>query len=259
MKGKTMKTWKKMAVCMTALLSAFTMTSCLGDSDSNSGPDYYNVPVTVSTSSIYGTALYADMGCTFIPTQASLANVDFSKVKRAIVAFSFVDEGVTATSIQLGKSYNVALESSYCYGIPTYYIADDFNNEAADSLSTRQTGISSISTTNTYVANGYLTTTLTVPYSGSTAYSMAMVYNSEEDLDGDNNTLTLNLQYAHNATSANYSGSSLFSFKMPEGIASKFSGDSVNITVRALAATASTESYMTVKTKAARTDLTSKY
>jgi hypothetical protein len=253
-----MKNWKLMAVCAAALTSAFTMTSCL-DSDTSDSPDYYNVPVTVSSSSLYGTVFYADFQkCTLVPTSSSLANLNLTNVKRAIVTFSFVDSSVATTGVQEGQSYNVSLYSSYCYGIPTYNIVDDYQNEAADSLATTQTGISSISTSTTWVANGYLTTQLTLPYSSASSYSMTMLYNSAEDVDADNNTLTLNLQYNHNATNAYNTGSSYFSFKMPSGIANKFSADSVNVVLRALSASG-TDNYLTTKTKVARTDLTSKY
>jgi hypothetical protein len=253
-----MKTWKMMMAFATALLSTFTMTSCLGDSSSSSGPDYYNIPVTVVNSGLYGTYFYADMGSTFVPTSASLSQLTLTNVKRAMIGFTFVDETQSASSIQAGKSYNVVLDPSYCYSIPTYDIANDYNNEAADSLATRQTGISSASTNVFYVANGYLTTYLTLPYSSNTAYSLSMVYNSEEDIDVDNNTLTLNLQYAHNATSAYYTGSAYFSFKMPSDVTSKFQSDSVNVVMRALLSN-TTETYQTLKTKAALSDLISKY
>jgi hypothetical protein len=246
-----MKTLKFAAVLMTALATTFTLTSCLGDSDSSNYADISNVPVTVNTSSFYGTTFYADLGCTFVPTSASLQNYDFSKVKRALVSMSLLDENASAYNLEEGKSYNVSV--TYAVGIPTIDVADRYNNEAADSLATTQTGISSISSSTFYVANGYVTTQLTVPY-GSDTYSMAVVYDSSTDVDTQNNTLSLDLQYNHNSQYVSGTGSSVFSFKLPTGIASRFTADSVTVSLRALSASG-TDNYLTAKTKAALSDL----
>ena len=253
-----MKTLKMMAVGMTALLSTFTMSSCLGSSSDSTGVDAYNVPVTVVESGLYGTYFYADMGCTLVPTSSSLSQVTLTNVRRAMIAFSFTDENVSATTLTAGGTYNVALEPSYCYSIPTYDVIDRYNNEEADSLQTRQTGISTLSTSTFYVTNGFLTTQLTLPYTSGTAYSLNVLYNSQEDVDVENNKVTLNLLYSHNATQAYYTGSSVFSFKLPSGLASKFQGDSVTVEMRALS-TSGSDNYLTAKTKAALSDLTTRY
>lgn len=200
---------------MAALMSAFALSSCLGDSESSSYPKYERM-VTVGAGAYI---LYSDGGEKLVPVN-TITGLD--KVERAIVAFSLASEELNGTDLESGKTYEVTLDANYCYSVPTSRIIDLSDNAVAeDSLVNSQTGISKVESM--YVKNGYLTANLTYPisrYGGK--YYIDMAYNNDLDVDIENKTLKLTLYYDNKSNTSDYSMTWPYSFRMPLEAASQF-------------------------------------
>lgn len=241
----------KLAVVFAALVSVFGFSSCL-NSDGGSNMPTFQAAVTVTGDEILGYRLYADNGSILIPTSQSAAQLPGLKnVKRAILAFDLVGEEQVST-LEPNKSYNVVLSASYNSPIPTSTVIDTYQNEPADTLMKNQDAISSI--TGLYAVNGYATTTIAIPYNQSKMFYMNAGYNSNEDVDVSTNTLTLTVYYDANSDNAYATGSSLFSFRLPEAEYSRFSStDSINLVLKAKT-TASGDKLEEVKCRMATSD-----
>ena len=203
----------KLAVVFAALVSVFGFSSCLNDSGGASGPDFCNVFVTVTGDELLGYKFYADFGSVLIPTSQSAAQLSLKNVKRAIVAFS-LPEAEKVSQLEAGKTYNVILDPMYCLQIPTSTAIDTYMNEPADTLFKNQDPITSIQGLS--AVKGYATTSMTIPYSRSKRFYMNAGYDSDQDIDPSTNTLTLTVYYDSNVENAYESGTSFFSFKLPE-------------------------------------------
>ena len=59
-------------------------------------------------------------------------------------------------------------------------------------------------------------------------------YYSEEDIDVANNTLNLNLYYNSNSENAGAQGQSVFSFRLPEEVITRFSAESITLVLNAI-------------------------
>lgn len=243
----------KLAVAFAALVSVFGFSSCLNDSGSSDYPDY-QAAVTVTGDEILGFRLYADNGSILIPTSQSVSQLPGLKnVKRLVIAFDLAGElaGTTPT-LEPNKTYNVALSTQYYSVIPTSTVIDTYQNEAADTLMKNQDPIVSMEGLSAF--KGYATTSMTVPYNQSKLFYMNAGYDSETDVDTSTGTLTLTVYYDSNSENAYSTGSSLFSFKLPEVEYGKFSADSINLVLQAKT-TSSGDSFTTVKCRMAKSDL----
>lgn len=214
----------KFAYLAVALASVFAFSSCLDDSDDSSDyPDFNNVPVTVGNG---GFTLLADNGSYLIPTN-SVTGLD--QCERAIVSFDVVS-GSNVTQLEAGKTYDVEINPNYSYSMTTKRVMDICGDEVAlDSLVNSQ---EAISVENMYAVNGYVTTTVTVNFDYGTAAVMDCAYNSEEDIKVNENALYLTMYYDPKSTMTSYSTTTAFSFRLPEYVYEKLSGDSIDLVMR---------------------------
>lgn len=241
----------KLAVVFAALVSVFGFSSCLNSDGGNSGPDFYPVMATVTGDELLGYRLYADFGAVLIPTQQSASQLSLKNVQRVIVGFS-LPETEKVTKLEPGKTYNVILDPYYCGRIPTSTVIDTYMNEPADTLIKNQDAINSIE--GLQAIKGYATTYMNIPYSQSKMFYMNAGYDSNKDVDPSTNTLTLTVYYNSNVENAYSSGSSYFSFKLPESEYSQFTADSINLVLRAKT-TSTGDSFEEVKCRMAKSDL----
>lgn len=241
----------KLAVAFAALVSVFGFSSCL-NSDGNSNYPDFQATVTVTGDELMGYRLYADNGSILIPTSQSAAQLPgLKKIKRALVAFNIAGEEKVST-LEPNKSYNVILDPQYSGSIPTSTVIDTYQNEPADTLMKNQDPITSIQ--GLYAVNGYATTTMTIPYNRSNLFYMNAGYDSSKDVDPSTNTLTLTIYYDNNSQNAYDSGSSPFSFKLPESEYGQFTADSINLVLKAKTANSGND-FEEVKCRMAKTDL----
>ena len=229
----------KISTFLAALAAVFTFSSCLGDDNTSDAPRFTSY-VTITGDATFGYTFHSDFGCTLKPTAASIQEVlpglSQTNVKRAMVAFDLLNdtEGLT-TQLEAGKTYDIVLRSYYYanYALPTYNTLDVTGNTAAtDTLTTNNDRIITID--NIWAINGFMNANLTLPYDNSKTFYMNTYYNSEKDIDVENNTLYLNLYYNHNSLNAINQGKSVFCFDLPEAAAYEFMTDSINLVLRAV-------------------------
>lgn len=215
----------KLLIFVAALVSAFTLASCLGEGNSTNYPSYERM-VTVGSGAL---RLYSDDGAILVP-QNIVTGLD--KVERAIVAFDLIPEELNGSTLESGKSYNVSLNSNYCYSVPTGKIIDIYENAAAtDSLINSQEPILNVE--NLYAKNGYITANISYSLNRSSRYYIDVAYNSEADVDLTTNTVTFTLYYDNKAEYSDYQMKYPFCFRLPVALSNKFIGASeVNVVLR---------------------------
>jgi hypothetical protein len=86
---------------------------------------------------------------------------------------------------------------------------------------------------NIWAANGYVNAQLTISYFSNKDFALKAYY-TEEDIDVANNTFNLNLYYNSNSEQTNSQGTSIISFRLPEEVAHKFQGESINLVLNAI-------------------------
>jgi hypothetical protein len=215
----------KLFILMAALVSAFALSSCLGESESYDYPTY-EAMVTVGTNA---KNLYSDAGYTLNPMN-TITGLD--KVERAVVAFNLVPSELNGAQLEAGKTYDVELDANYSYSIPTKSVIDLNNNVvAADTLINTQLPISSVN--GIHVKNGYLTANLFFSTRQYSPYYVDLAFDSEKDVDLNTNTVTFKLYYDCNATPANIQVNYPFSFRLPSGLAYRFEDAStINVVLK---------------------------
>lgn len=237
----------KLLMMVAVLVSAFTFSSCLDDSNSTSYPSYERI-VTVGTG---GLLLHSDNGEKLIPMN-TVTGLD--KVERAIVAFNLYPEELNGTTLESGKTYEVTLDANYCYNVPTKKVINLSNNaEAQDSLINSQDPI--VNVEGMYVKNGYLTAYISYSFSNNSQYYLDVAYDPETDVDLSTNTLTLTLYYDNKADYGQYSMRFPFSFRLPTELYNRFAeaSDEINVVLRYSKEIISDESEATCKMS--KTDL----
>ena len=220
-----MKMKGKLFILMAALVSAFAMSSCLGESNSYDYPSYEAV-VTVGTDA---RQLYSDGGQILKPLN-TITGLD--KVERAYVAFNLVPSELNGSTLEPGLVYEVELDANYSYSIPTSSVIDLYDNAvAADSLIKTQQPL--VGVNNLYVKNGYLTAALSFTTRQYAPYYVDLAFDSEKDVDLNTNTITFTLYYDCNATPANVQVNYPFSFRLPSGLYHRFSDvSSINVVLK---------------------------
>ena len=219
----------KLFILMAALVSAFALSSCLGESESYDYPSYERV-VTVGSEA---KKLYSDNGEILKPVN-SITGLD--KVERAIVAFNLTPAELNGTELLAGQTYDVELDPNYCYSIPTSRIIDlNDNAVAADSLINTQQPVLSVN--NVTINNGYLTASLAFSARQYVPYYVDMAFDSEKDVNVETNTITFTLYFDTEGsmptnTQVNYP----FSFRLPSDLYFRFSEVStINVVLRYMA------------------------
>lgn len=214
----------KLFIMVAALMSAFTLSSCLGDSETMEYPTYERM-VTVGPGALY---LYSDGGELLKPTN-TVTGLD--KVERAVVAFDVVPAELNGTKLESGKSYDITMNPNYYYSVPTQKIINLHDNAAAvDSLENTQDPIAYVE--NLYVKNGYLTAYLSYNMNRFGSYYIDMAYDAETDVDPSTNTITFTLYYDNKADYGDISMKYPFSFRMPMEAYDKLPAEEVNVVVR---------------------------
>lgn len=249
----------KFPLFLITLVSALTFTSCLEGEDSNYG-NVFRAYVTITGSSSTGYQFHADNGSLLLPTNESVKTVlpglNGSKAERAYVAFVLLNDDSTYL-LEEGKTYTIELVSDYIanYSIPTQQTINIANNQAAaDTLIANNDYINYIDHT-IWAANGYVNTTLNLPYEANKAFYLNTYYDSEKDVDKVNNTLSLNIYYNNNTENPTNKGQSVFSFRLPEEIAHTFSSDSIDLVLKAKIGKENTELKDSVTCRIAVKDL----
>ena len=231
---KKMKTTLKLSALLIALVSVFTFSSCLNDSDDTNNPAYYSY-VTVTGDSAFGYTFYADNGSILVPTSTSVEQVlpglSGSNVKRAFISFDVINAPADGI-LQSGQTYQIVLGNSYYsnYAIPTYQTLLSF--EPTDSLHTQNQPINNVNN-NIWVANGYVNAQMTLDYQQGQTFYLNTFY-TEEDIDVDNNTLNLNIYYNSKSKNPTSQGTSVFSFRLPEDAAFNYMTDSIKLVLNAI-------------------------
>ena len=228
----------KISTFLAALAAVFTFSSCLDEGGSEDTPQFTSY-VTISGDATFGYTFHSDFGCTLKPTSASVQEVlpglSNTNVKRAVIAFNLLNDGGNTLELEAGKTYDIVLRSYYYanYAIPTYNTLDVTGDVVAtDTLTANNDRI--ISLQDAWAVNGFVNANLTIPFENGRTFYMNTYYDSEKDIDIDNNTLYLNLYYNHNSTNALNQGKSVFSFDLPEEVADVFMTDSIDVVLRAI-------------------------
>ena len=218
----------KLFILIAALVSAFSLSSCLGESQSYEYPSYEAV-VTVGTNA---RQLYSDGGQILKPVN-TITGLD--KVERAYVAFDLVPSEMNGSKLEPGLMYEVELDANYSYGIPTSSVIDLCENPVAvDSLTKTQQPI--VGVNNLYVKNGYLTADLAFTTRQFAPYYVDLAFDSENDVDENTKTITFTLYYDCNATPANVQVNYPFSFRLPSSLFHRFSdASSINVVLKYMA------------------------
>ena len=230
-----MKTTLKLSTFIVAIASVFTFSSCLNNNNETTYPTYSSY-VTITGDQFMGYTFYSDFGSILRPTSASVQEVlpglSSSTVKRAYIAFDLASETGNGQTLESNKIYDIILRSSYYanYALPTYETIK--HTEYSDSLITKNEYIQDINK-DIWAINGYANALITINYDQNKAFSMNTYY-SEEDIDIDNNTLTLNLYYNSHSENPSAQGQSVFSFRLPEIVANQFSTDSIKLVLNAI-------------------------
>lgn len=229
-----MKTTLKLSTLLVALASVFTFTSCMNSSDESGYPTYSSY-VTIAGDDVFGYTFHSDFGATLKPTSASVAQVlpglSGSNVKRAYVAFDLASEAENGKELEKGKTYEIVLRESYYanYSIPTFTTV--YKTEASDTLVTKNQKILNVNK-DIWAINGYANAQMTINYDQYKTFAMNTYY-SEEDIDAENNKLTLNLYYNSNSETYTGQATSIFSFKLPENLAYSFQADTITLVMKA--------------------------
>ena len=224
----------KLAVFFAALVSVLSFSSCL---DTNSESAYDGVVlVTVTGDEFLGYKLYADGGGILVPTAANMKQLgDWSKVKRAQVAFKHLDEVLPEPSEN--TTYKVEIVSA----APLHGGADMINTardvEARDTLYNNQDPVIDLGAVGIY--KGYITFTPQFNYNSSAPYYFNMSYEGEgkDGIDLDNKKLTLTFHYDNGKNDSYNSINILCSFPFASELYYKFSdvgSDSINVVLRAI-------------------------
>ena len=229
-----MKTTLKLSTLLVALASVFTFTSCMNSSDESGYPTYSSY-VTIAGDDVFGYTFHSDFGATLKPTSASVAQVlpglSGSNVKRAYVAFDLASEAENGKELEKGKTYEIVLRESYYanYSIPTFTTV--YKTEASDTLVTKNQKVLNVNK-DIWAINGYANAQMTINYDQHKTFAMNTYY-SEEDIDAENNKLTLNLYYNSNSETYTGQATSIFSFKLPENLAYNFQADTITLVMKA--------------------------
>ena len=229
-----MKTTLKLSTLLVALASVFTFSSCMNSSDESGYPTYSSY-VTIAGDDVFGYTFHSDFGATLKPTSASVAQVlpglSGSNVKRAYVAFDLASEAENGKELEKGKTYEIVLRESYYanYSIPTFTTV--YKTEASDTLVTKNQKILNVNK-DIWAINGYANAQMTINYDQYKTFAMNTYY-SEEDIDAENNKLTLNLYYNSNSETYTGQATSIFSFKLPENLAYSFQADTITLVMKA--------------------------
>lgn len=215
----------KLLIMAAAFMAAFTLSSCLGESDSTSYPEYERI-VTVG---VGATRLYADNGETLLPVN-TVAGLE--KVERAIVAFNVLPAELNGAALEPGKTYEVQLDANYCFSVPTAKVIDLNNNEVAkDSLVNTQDPILNVE--GLYVKKGYLTATITYGCRQFTPCYLDLAYDSETDMDLSTNTITFTLYYDNKRLGSNTQVKYPYSFRLPPNAYYSFmDASTINVVLR---------------------------
>jgi len=227
------------------LLSAVTFSSCLGESETTDYPSYSSF-VTISGDEFFGYTFHSDYGCTLRPTKESISQVlpglKNSSVKRALVSFDLVPESENGKELKAGETYTIALKAAYGSNIalPTYNTIDTYGDQTAvDSLTAKNGSINNINS-QIWAINGYANAEMTILYDYNKPFYMNAYYDYNNDIDIENKTLSLNIYYNKNSTSASQTGKSVFSFSLPQSAASQFLNngfnreDTINLIMKAI-------------------------
>lgn len=214
----------KLFILMTALVSVFTLSSCLGDEEYSSYPKYERI-VTVASGA---TRLLADNGEVLLPRNTVSG---LEKVGRAIVAFNVLPAELNGSELEAGKTYEVELDANYCYSIPTARVINLNNNPVAvDSLTNSQEPVMQVE--DVYVKNGYLTATISY---GCRQYSptyLDLAYDSKTDVDVETNTITFTLYYDNKELISNTQIRYPYSFRLPSEEYYNFDASTINVVFR---------------------------
>lgn len=241
---------KKILILTAALVSAFTLSSCLGGDGDNSGLPSYQCAATVGSGAF---SLYADNGSVLRPV-TTVTGLD--QLERAVIAFNLVPDDLNGVELESGKTYDVEIDPYYSYSIPTSDVINLYNDEvAADSLVKTQDAITQVQ--GFYGANGYINATVSMYYNQGTTPYLNVAYNSEEDIDVQNGKLNLTLYYDDKSDYASYPlSNSLFSFKLPLDVYSRMSESPLDkVTVVLNYNTSSSGGGQSVTCEMAKTDL----
>ena len=156
-----------------------------------------------------------------------------SGAKRAYVAFDLASETENGKELVAGETYQIIVRNDYFrpnYAIPTYETVK--STDATDALHTKNQRINNVDK-NIWAANGYVNAQLTISYFSNKDFDLKAYY-TEEDIDVANNTFNLNLYYNSNSEQTNSQGTSDFSFRLPEEVAHKFQGETINLVLNAI-------------------------
>lgn len=231
-----MKTTLKLSTLLVAITSAFTFSSCIDNGGDSSYPTYSSYVTITGDQSMGGYTFHSDFGSILRPTSASVQEVlpglSTSNVKRAYVAFDLASEAENGKDLESNKIYDIILRSSYYanYAIPTYKTVK--YTATSDTLITKNQRVQDINK-DIWAINGYVNALITINYNQNKAFYMNTYY-SEEDIDVANNTLNLNLYYNSNSESAGAQGQSVFSFRLPEEVITRFSAESITLVLNAI-------------------------
>lgn len=219
----------KLAVFFAALVSVLSFSSCL---DTNSESAYDGIVlVTVTGDEFLGYKLYADGGGILVPTAANMKQFgDWSKVKRAQVAFKHLDEVLPEPSEN--TQYKVEIVSA----APLHGGANMINTtrdvEAADPLYKNQDPVIDFYG-GVIIYKGYITFSPQLNYNSSSPFYFNMSYREEDIVD--NEKLTLTFHYDNGESDSYNSTRALCSFPFSSELYSHFSEtDSIDVVLRAM-------------------------
>ncbi len=215
----------KLFILTAAMVSAMTLSSCLGDSEDFDYPDYERI-VTVGSGA---TKLLSDDNIILKPVN-TITGLD--KVERAVVSFHMYPKNLKGTELKEGETYDVELDPNFSFSVPTSAVINLRNNEVAkDSLVNTQTPIINVAGMN--VKNGYLTASLIFAMRQYAPYYVDMAYDSETDVDLETNTITFTLYYDNKSVTSNTQVNYPFCFRMPAALYLKFKdASSINVVLR---------------------------
>ena len=219
----------RLAVVFAALLSVFGFSSCLNGGESEPSPNVWMV--TVTGDRYTGFKFYADIGGILVPTTASISSFgeELEKEERLLMSYRILDENLPANPTETTQ-YSVSFEGGM--PIDTKETIDLYNNELADSLIENKDEIGSFELMSAY--KGYVTVLASFNYSGNNKLPyMNLAYNSETDVNVEDNTLNLTLYYDENTDNAYTNGKSYYSFRLPAETYGSFSSDSIKLVINA--------------------------
>jgi hypothetical protein len=240
-----MKTTLRLSTFIVALVSVFTFSSCLNDDNasSNGAMNYY--PVTIYGNNDFGYTFYADFcDSKLIPSMTNIMEVipyltTRNDIKRAFIAFDLASETENGKELVAGETYQIIVRNDFFRRnnfIPTYNTV--MSTDTTDSLHTSNQRINYVDSNRIWAENGYVNAQLTINYYNDKNFDPFKLdlkaYYTEEDIDVANNTFNLNLYYNSNSEQTNSQGTSDFSFRLPEEVAHKFQGETINLVLNAI-------------------------